>query len=294
MNMICGSYYFPKKNKGHDAHFICAQEQTTGVADGVGDWAKLGVDASQYARELMRNSIKSVKKQQAFGGVDPRRVLNEAYVKTKCKGSSTACILTLKDKGVLNFVNVGDSGFMVLRNYKLLYVSPRPQHRFNHPYQLGYSTHFDNPRSATKTKIRVFPGDILVLGTDGLWDNMYPNEIVQFVENMREMKPEALACALASVARGRSLDKGRFSPFSRAAQKAGIKHLGGKKDDITVVVGYIMATSTPAPSCVGGLEIMSDNTTQLGLKRSTPWWRLCSWPCNCFRSSTPKKDTTRI
>ncbi|ONI12470.1 hypothetical protein PRUPE_4G167000 [Prunus persica] len=280
MRMICGSYYWPKEDKlkpeGDDAHFICAQEQTIGVADGVGGWAKHGVDAGQYARELTCNSIMSVQKQTI---VDPRRVLNEAYADTKCEGSSTACIVTLRETGVLHFVNVGDSGLMVFRNYKLLYMSPREQRSFNCPYQLGNSRGSDNPCSATEIEIRVFPGDIVVLGTDGLWDNMYPNEIEQVVlGNMREsrvMKPQALACLLADLAWLRSLDKDSFSPYSKAAQDAGKNHPGGKMDDITVVVGHIMVTS-PVCSCVEDfvdrpLEIIWDNTKPVERATSTPW-----------------------
>lgn len=275
--MICGSYYWPKEDKlkpeGDDAHFICPQEQTIGVADGVGGWAKHGVDGGQYAREFICNSIMSVQKQTI---VDPRRVLNEAYADTKCAGSLTACIVTLRNTGLLHFVNVGDSGLMVFRNYKLLYTSPREQRSFNRPYQLGNGKGCDNPGSAMELEIRVYPGDIVVLGTDGLWDNVYPNEIEQVVlGNMREsrMKPQALACVLADLTWLRSLDKDSSSPFSKAAQKAGKKHPGGE-DDITVVVGHIMVTSPICPSVEDfvdkPLEIIWDNTKPAELATS-PW-----------------------
>ena len=46
--MDLGSYYIPKENKnkpkGEDAHFINKDCQTIGVADGVGGWAKRGID----------------------------------------------------------------------------------------------------------------------------------------------------------------------------------------------------------------------------------------------------------
>ncbi|MED6201361.1 hypothetical protein PIB30_094190 [Stylosanthes scabra] len=34
---------------GEDAHFICKEEQAIGVADGVGGWADLGVNAGLFA-----------------------------------------------------------------------------------------------------------------------------------------------------------------------------------------------------------------------------------------------------
>ena len=98
--MVCGSFYIPKqkdsKPQGDDAHFICAEKQTIGVADGVGGWSNKGVDAGQYARELIANCIKAIQDEEK-GEVDPRRVIDEAYSNTNVEGSSTACILTLKN-----------------------------------------------------------------------------------------------------------------------------------------------------------------------------------------------------
>ncbi|XP_055824430.1 probable protein phosphatase 2C 55 [Solanum dulcamara] len=62
LKMVAASLYIPKNNPkkllGEDAHFIYESYQTIGVADGVGYWAKLGINAGIYARKLMRNSIK--------------------------------------------------------------------------------------------------------------------------------------------------------------------------------------------------------------------------------------------
>lgn len=88
----------PKKVKtgGEDAYFICSKEQVVGVADGVGGWADVGVDAGDYARELMLQSRIAIA-QEPHGYIDPARVMFQAHAKTKCRGSSTACILALSD-----------------------------------------------------------------------------------------------------------------------------------------------------------------------------------------------------
>ncbi|KAJ8534262.1 hypothetical protein K7X08_007586 [Anisodus acutangulus] len=61
LKMVAASLYLPKENPnkplGEDAHFIHELYQTIGVADGVGGWAKKGIDAGIYARELMKNSL---------------------------------------------------------------------------------------------------------------------------------------------------------------------------------------------------------------------------------------------
>lgn len=97
--MKAGSCYIPQKTKliGDDAHFVCEHEQVVGVADGVGGWAKLGVDAGEYARELTSHAEKAVRASPE-GCVDPHQVLATAHARTNALGSSTACIVALKDQ----------------------------------------------------------------------------------------------------------------------------------------------------------------------------------------------------
>ena len=42
---------YDQASGGEDAHFFCSN--AVGVADGVGGWAQYGVDAGEYARQLM-------------------------------------------------------------------------------------------------------------------------------------------------------------------------------------------------------------------------------------------------
>jgi protein phosphatase PTC7 len=72
---------------------------------------------------------------------------------------------------------VGDSGFMIFRDNTLVHQSTIQQHYFNCPFQLGNSKSSDRPSSATEETVPVVPGDIIVLCTDGLLDNVYPAEI---------------------------------------------------------------------------------------------------------------------
>ncbi|XP_008226582.1 PREDICTED: probable protein phosphatase 2C 55 [Prunus mume] len=259
MKLVCGSCYLPKDNPdkplGEDAHFICHDGRTIGVADGVGGWAKIGVDAGVYARGLMNNANQTAMDmtQAAAAAVDPRNVLNQAYANNAgVQGSSTACILSLnKESGALHAVNVGDSGFMVFRDSRCLYKSPPQQRMFNCPYQLGNYVGYDCPKAALEFVMEAVPGDIIVLGTDGLLDNMFPSEIEDVLVAYRGSGRdcEELASAIANLALFNSLDKYSVSPFQMEAQKAGLEHAGGKIDDITVVVAQVVASSsftTPA------------------------------------------------
>ena len=101
LKLLSGSCYLPHPDKeetgGEDAHFICVDEQVVGVADGVGGWADVGVNAGLFSRELMSNSVMAIQ-EEPKDSIDPARVLEKAHSGTKAKGSSTACILALTEQ----------------------------------------------------------------------------------------------------------------------------------------------------------------------------------------------------
>ncbi|KAI3472243.1 hypothetical protein Pfo_029731 [Paulownia fortunei] len=224
--MLADSFYIPKDNpskpRGEDAHFFCEEAQVIGVADGVGGWARKGIDAGEYARELMRNAADAVR-DCGPTDVDPKQVLVEAFLNTKAQGSSTACIISLAGD-LLRAANLGDSGFLVIRGGKTLYRSPVQQYSFNVPYQMGNSTSA-SPEEAEEMVVEVEGGDVIIAGTDGLFDNLFPEDIEATVELW---------------ARRQSLDKTSATPFEVAAYEAGVMHVGGKYDDITVVSAYVV------------------------------------------------------
>lgn len=242
MEITMGSFYVPKGEDslplGQDAHFLCPEKKTFGVADGVGGWMKRGIDAGIFARELMKNSVIALYALPEET-VDPKKVLKAAYSITKAKGSSTACIVTIKDD-CLHAANVGDSGFMQFRDKKFIYQSPVQQRRFNCPYQLGRGKSGNRPDVAEKLKMPIESGDIIVCGSDGLLDNVFPSEIEEILEGIEEETcPENLAEIIAELALFKSFDKSSDCPFARAAKKAKVDHVGGKIDDISVIVAII-------------------------------------------------------
>lgn len=238
LKMVAGSLYLPKDNPkkplGEDAHFIHELHQTIGVADGVGGWAQKGIDAGIYARELMKNSLIAIDN----GHVNPKRVLEEAYKNTNSKGSSTACIITLNsEKSTIVVANVGDSGFFLIRKGKIVYKSPIQQRGFGCPYQLG-NCKADNPSIAQEMELNVEKDDILIVGTDGMLDNMNECEIEEITRRAidEKSKAEELASQIGNIALYNSFDRFADTPYARASQG---RHKGGKIDDITVIVAYI-------------------------------------------------------
>lgn len=248
LNMVAGSFEIPKLNEsrpfGEDAHFICDKEQTVGVADGVGAWSKEGIDAGVYARDLMNHACCSVEGQaRQKGCVDPKQALDEAYVNAEAKGSSTACIITLRKEGLLHAVNLGDSGFLVIRRGRVCFTTRPQQFRFNFPYQIGHKSKM-KPDAAEELAVDVNRGDIVVAGTDGLLDNLFPSDIEVIVDKYLKQRksPTVMASKIALFARQSSLRKDFLSPFTESARSAGLdptRYMGGKYDDVSSLLATL-------------------------------------------------------
>jgi len=125
LKLVCGSCCLPHPSKvetgGEDAHFICVDEQAIGVADGVGGWALHGIDAGEYARELMSNAVSAIK-EEPKGFIDPARVLEKAYTRTKKVGSSTACIIALTDQVCILYLCISLYHLSCLLFIRLFYI----------------------------------------------------------------------------------------------------------------------------------------------------------------------------
>jgi len=227
----------PHKDKvykgGEDAHFI--SEAVLAVADGVGGWAEYGIDPALYARKLMEGARLAVEQKV---GTDPVKIMQFAYNHAKdVTGSSTACVVVLEG-GTLKAANLGDSGFMIIRKSNLLLKSEEQQHGFNFPFQLGSESR-DKPEHSQIYKQAIEEGDVVILGTDGLFDNLFKEEILKIQQKHATSDPKTLAQAVAESARTASVSKTKQSPFAVGAGKAGLRFQGGKEDDITVVVGVV-------------------------------------------------------
>jgi len=252
-----------RKKGGEDAYFMTENGLAIGVADGVGGWADKGVDPSLYSKTLMREA------KHAYEDLymnDPLQSLKHAAGKAnKIMGSSTACILSI-DKSIscLRSANLGDSGFLLIRDGEILYRTKEQQFHFNFPYQLG-PTSRAQPKDADLASLELREGDKIVLGTDGLFDNLFDFEILQIVNKSATadcpLTPDAsspdftkqglletdgqisqrlsVADQIARKASEKSRSSTHNTPFSQNAKANGMKVLGGKLDDITVLFATI-------------------------------------------------------
>ena len=231
-----------------------------GVADGVGGWHSYGIDPSLFSCTLMNNCVRIVEESHRFGsaehGSDPKYLLQLAYQdlleeKAPLIGSATACIVSLCRKTrTLNSVNLGDSGYIIVRKGKVVARSEALMHYFNTPFQLSNVPHTqegqaisDMPENGLTNAVPVEEGDLIVIATDGLFDNLHEDMIVEHISKLKTFTVESLqrvANSLASSARRLAFDPDYMSPFALAAKDAGLDICGGKPDDVTVVVAVVL------------------------------------------------------
>ena len=237
--------YRPKKGQnrlGEDAHFINLGGRGFGVADGVGSWIRHGVDAGAFAREFMSlcNANMEISSRCSPSGCPLIDVLRRALADTTARGTSTACIGEVVGNS-LRVANIGDSGFLLVRDGVVAFHSPPQQKRFNCPRQIGRASAGDSLEMTQSFAVDLVPGDVVVVGTDGLFDNLFDEEIAALVvssqkENRHRRTAKKIARVLANAAVASGCDKTRKTPFAADCARSGIEHSGGKVDDVTVVV----------------------------------------------------------
>ena len=239
--------------------------------------------------------------------IAPSEVLAQAYERVKAEdviGSSTACIALFDGiRHQLHFSNLGDSGIIVLRHIdsevagslkrnretprserksdlRVAFVSQQQLKSFNHPYQLGWTgeelteqdiddgSSFKKASDSCSSSIHVRRGDIIIMATDGLFDNVDIDDIAEMAlqwehENgliedgdiqarearwargdsktlLSQQNINSLAMRLCEKARENSLNPEVDSPFAILAKENDIMWSGGMPDDCTVVAIHVV------------------------------------------------------
>lgn len=296
-----------RAKSGQDAFFYSqvgtTQTTTFGVADGVGGWVDSGVDPADFSHglcEYMACAARIWTEGAKTNPLHPKDLLQVAYdqvIKDKdiVGGGSTACLAVAEPEGYVEVANLGDSGFMHLGLNAVRHFTQPQTHAFNTPFQLsktpqrmlvqmavfgGPSTLSDLPKESNVTHHRVRHGDVLIFATDGVWDNLSPQNVLGIVSrNMVELgawvekdgavevghdlsklaqaasdrKADAgslqakVAVAIAKEAKETGLNTRRDGPFAKEVQKwyPNENWHGGKPDDIAVVVAVVVENSAP-------------------------------------------------
>jgi hypothetical protein len=95
-----------------------------------------------------------------------------------------------------------------------------------------------------RLKLRV--GDLIVMGSDGLFDNLYTDDIVNLVNEGGTV--DAIAQRLSKTTSDRAAQSNYLSPFATYIRSLGKfpEWVGGKLDDITTVVAKVSSMNAKA------------------------------------------------
>lgn len=272
-----------KASKGSkDADATLASPMLLGVADGVSQIEDYGMDASELPNQLL-GACEEIAVAQLMPGLPvapqesyrgPIALLRRAFEMTDAMGSTTALLAVLDNStrihGKLHpmvaVITVGDCELLMLRRY--------PSRA--HPLQASFHTemqridgHSQTPLQVARLDDRVDPdfdesisieviergsavhcvsayeGDILVMGSDGIFDNLFLDEVVDLCNSMLPARAgrfspthpallESLAQRLVVEAHSKTSRRpGGGYPDAPIGK-------GGKMDDTSVVVGEVV------------------------------------------------------
>jgi len=225
--------------------------------------------------------------------------LDAAHRAVRMAGSTTACICQLRGSTLVS-ANVGDSGFVVIRDGQIIHRTTPAQHFFDCPLQFGaYPEYVDGTDTAADAELQtleVCGGDVIVMASDGLWDNMYDDQLLALVPRGVD-DCETGARRVAEAAHINALDPLYRSPYTRAAIAEGFdipwweklfgltfedgafkwgELRGGKIDDITVVAAVVHAgqiTKTNGSKAHPTLPDDSDDSNVLSARVWIDAWR---------------------
>ncbi|KAE8721793.1 putative protein phosphatase 2C BIPP2C1 [Hibiscus syriacus] len=242
--LYSGAALLPNPTKtfagGEDAYFIASQNWL-GVADGVSQWSLEGISVGVYAKELTENCERIVCDRNGVPNpiTDPVEVLNRAAANTQTCGLSTVLVAYFDDRA-LHVANIGESGFMIVRNGAVFKRSSPMLCELNCPVQIERG---DYPSDFVEVyRIDLDENDVIITATDGLFDNLYGKDIASIVfRSLQEnLRPQEIAELLAT----RSQEVGQLSlvrsPLSDEVQAAGyVGYRGGKLDDVIVIVSVV-------------------------------------------------------
>ena len=274
-----GSSIIKRDDKLESEDAIFASDYAIGLADGVGGWNDYGISSADFAKTLM-SKCKAIfidHESSLEDDIDPIRVLSQAFNSINVFGSSTA-VLCSSENGHLTCSNIGDSGFLHVKfmNEKPFIVqkSTPQQHDFNVPFQLSkipsmeyiqslsdkgdyiskklYSKLSDSifcqdlPSQSDYYQINsLSKGDLIILASDGVLDNLYDSEILSLISKNYSkngsINPNKLSESITKLAYEKSKQQtGTRSPFNdKLEETSDIVCDAGKEDDISVIVGVL-------------------------------------------------------
>ena len=297
---------------GEDSYM--ATDYALGVADGVGWWdqlededkatdkasssssssavaaasgkggAKLKRSAAQQYSETFMRAAHEFSEEEYFGqgDVPVDQMAEYAYEHSaRCKkGSCTVSLATVVNNH-LQVYTMGDCVCLVVRCGQVIFRSEERVHGLNFPFQLGVGSK-DMPSDGTINHLKIRRGDIVVLGSDGIFDNVFDTDIISILKKHDARNPDPTirmlglldseaqykhlvpnrksastraaagshaqrilkhaAKEIIDLATSNTNDPRANTPFAAKCLESGAYHEGGKLDDMTLVMASVASS----------------------------------------------------
>jgi len=277
-----------------------------GICDGVSEVHQLGIAPDEFPRELLQHAREALEERDAkvmnerrdrsWPSAGPGEkswlvdVILDAYSQTEAEGSTTFLMAVIEENNRLMVAQLGDCTLLVLRRtpsqpQKLQIAFQTEPLRFEHnkPFQIVRLPGVPEDEIINvigSTRVDYFQaqhGDLIVLGTDGIFDNLHNEDVVRIVEQTcpynppranfsRQMQQQMPTQALAPVPSVERLGKAADAIVAEALDcvcsaeldvatgsmkwpanaRQTPSGLGGKPDDTTVIVATVVQVTDTA------------------------------------------------
>ena len=223
---------------GEDAVFT--NGRSFGVFDGVSGAVK--ERGKKLYSKSVADSMKKSSSKSSWTVGEIKECMNDAksLADNEGTGATTAVVGSIGEDNVLRALNLGDSVCLVVRDGAVAARTREIVHYFDCPYQLALDSP-DRPKDGTTLETDIYPGDIIIAGSDGVFDNLGDADILELVTSNYKAKSSVIAKKICDTSRRVSLDFDAVTPYARAARgRSGYAAYqsgrGGKVDDISCVV----------------------------------------------------------
>ena len=233
---------------GEDSFFVAPTSNSSfgfGIADGVGGWKTVvhegkQMDSGLVSRMIMKESKNFLEREPSIHTSEVMKKVDEKVQAVSVEeipgGASTCSLFNLQilESGypILHFANLGDSTFLIIRNGNIIHEEPEQKYLNMAPYQFAVI----HPHIRAKYRMISTPAsqanvgtfscnskDVIVLGTDGIWDNLTNAQLLDLVKEFQTLglTHQKLSENIVNTAYLRSKS-------------------GGKPDDITCIVVEVL------------------------------------------------------
>jgi protein phosphatase PTC7 len=260
-----------------DADATLCSPMLVGIADGVSQIEEFGIDASELPNELL-NAVEELAVSQLLPGQEtdeycgPITMVRDAYEATESLGSTTILTAVMDNSTrihgklhpMIAVCSIGDCEILILRRAQgqLQLVFQTEMQRIDgnaqSPLQLARVDETVDPdfdesiaievieRGSAVHCVSAFEGDIVILGSDGVFDNMFVDEIVQICDEMirptpKGMKFQAVDRSILGQIAYRIVHEShaKTQPYQGTWRQTPIGK-GGKIDDTSCVIGQVV------------------------------------------------------